>query len=47
MCVVCLGEKGDVCGFFPGFDGKDEVNILDKAGLSFLPLPWPEYTRVY
>lgn len=28
-----------VCGwFFPGFDGKDEVSILDRAGLSFLPV---------
>lgn len=37
---VCL-----VCGcFFPGFD-EDEVSIWDRAGLSFLPLPWPRSPR--
>lgn len=36
-----------VCGcFFPGSDREDEVSILDGAGLSFLPLPWPEAPRV-
>ena len=34
----CLG----VCVFFPGFDGENEVRILDGAGHSFLPLLWPE-----
>lgn len=39
---VCLGVW---IFFFPGFDGEDEVSIWDRAGLSFLPLPWPESPR--
>lgn len=33
--------------FFTGFDGEDEISFLDRAGLSFLPLPWPEAPRAW
>lgn len=44
-CTVCLGVWLAFFFFFPGFDGEDEVSIWDRAGLSFLPLPWPESPR--
>lgn len=45
---VCIRVSGCVCvAVFPGFDGKNEVRILNRAGFSFLPLPWPEASRAW
>lgn len=45
---VCVRAFGCVCGcFFFGFDGEDEVSILDGVGFSFFFLFWLEVFRVW